>query len=104
MAVVIAGVVAIAAVVAAIALERHGRSGWVVLLSLVLIGFGVAAFLIRQPYGWFAYAPLSNDVFISAPLGTLAISGLIVGAAGFFALGCGVAGLIARKRRADPGD
>ena len=94
----IAGIVAIAAVVAAIVLVRHGRSGWVVLLGMVLIGLGVAAFLIRQPYGWFAYVPGSTAAFVSAPLGTLAISGLMVGAAGFFALGCGVTGLIRSKR------
>jgi heme/copper-type cytochrome/quinol oxidase subunit 1 len=104
MVVVIAGVVAIAAVVAAIVLARHERSGWAVLLGLVLIGSGIAAFLIRQPYGWFAYAPLSNDVFISAPLGTLAISGLMVGAAGFFALGCGVTGLITHRTKPHPGE
>lgn len=98
MAVAIAGVVAIAAVVAATLLTRRGRNGWTALLGAILVVLGVTAFLNRQPYGWFAYAPLSSNVFVSAPLGGLAGSGLIVGAAGFFCLGCAVAGVLLGKR------
>lgn len=97
--VVIALAVAIASVIAGILLTRRGRNGWTALLGVILVVLGVTAFLNRQPYGWFAYAPLSTNVFVSAPLGSLAVSGLIVGAAGFFCFGCGVTGALTSKRR-----
>src|SRR5690606_16560264 len=98
--------VAILAIVGALLLIRRGRWLITMLLGAAVGGLGLALALTAPPtasFGWFAYVPLSQSVFIPTSMGGQQFAGVILAATGLLVIGLGAGAwlLSGRVSRAD---
>ncbi|QEE61900.1 hypothetical protein FVA74_10220 [Salinibacterium sp. dk2585] len=95
--IVLAVVGALAVLVVASLLFRHRHTQWTFLLGLLALVTGAAIGLAQQPpasFGWFAYIPTSDSVFV--PMMPSTLPGLILVGTGLLVTGVGIGGMLRR--------
>ncbi|MBF0671620.1 MAG: hypothetical protein IR160_03440 [Salinibacterium sp.] len=95
--IVLAAVGAVAVLVVAYLLFRRRHSQWTFLLGLLTVVTGAAIGLTQQApasFGWFAYAPISESVFM--PMMPSSLPGLILVGTGLLITGVGIGGMLRR--------